>query len=132
MAAAGLGIYQEEIRVGKSRRARVAVELALLLLLLASLLASEFLPRGAFGLPDNHPSSSQPPAIKGTGHREASGIAGGVPPTSALAFTHDFDGYSLLGGVADFGHGGGSATGGGSGNPNSHDPGSSGSGVGAA
>jgi hypothetical protein len=83
--------------VAKGRRTRSTVGLALLLLLVASLLTSEFLARGAFGLPGDHPGSSLPATTTGTDQGEASGPAGGVPRASALAFTHDFDNESSFG-----------------------------------
>jgi hypothetical protein len=66
-------------------------------LLVASLLTSEFLARGAFGLPGDHPGSSPPETTKGIDQAEAGRPVGGVPRASALAFTHDFDSESSLG-----------------------------------
>lgn len=83
--------------MARGHRTRTAVGLALLLLLIASLLASDLLARGAFVLPDDHAGSTPPATTKGIDQAEASGPVGGVPRASALAFTHDFDSESSLG-----------------------------------
>ncbi len=127
----------------KGRRTRLAIGLALLFLLMASLLVSEFLARGASGLPGSQPGSSQLTTSEGNDQGEPSGPAGGAAGASKLAFTHDFDGVDSLGAsgsrddystivggqpgseptaVGDLGPAGGSVAAGGSGNSSSHDP----------
>jgi hypothetical protein len=83
--------------VRKGHRTRRSIGLALLFLLIASLLGLQFLTRGASGLPDPQPGSSQRTTTKGTDHGPANGPVAGAAGASTLAFTHDFDGVHSLG-----------------------------------